>query len=248
MRINQLLLATLLFVCNHENSSCLAQEKVRYSLTVNLNNSFLNYSGINDYTGFKPSPIQFGFGLGSLVQWNFAPKFHLTGGLLYDYSGSNYGYYNNYTKERGAKIHFPLSVKFELPSLSKNHFYLELGSNILWSTSKSTSISMNEQENNEVPEHAYFSGTNTKSGLFPQLLVGVGWRCITPRNRTIEYSFIYHQGFMPVSETTLKRFDSNVTSTFVAKNTMIKFQVNWFFKHKSERKNKEKSKEKRLAD
>ncbi len=208
-----------------------AQSKFSYALSVNANTTFLNGTrGVEDPLGFSGKTLNLGFGIGGLMHWKMATQFDLAAGLQFDYSGIGYKYYNTFKKYRAGYFHIPISVKFNIPSKTKNNFYIELGTNILLSLSNATSYSKNLESSKYIPE--FESHSRTRAGITPQLLVGIGWRCTTFKGRVLAYSFIFNNGFVPVTQVEVMNKTENIRSVFNSNNTQLKFQFNWFFKDK----------------
>ena len=207
-----------------------AQSNLSFALTANVNNSFIgNQSEVNDFVGYSSYNPNFGFGLGGLMQWKIAPHFDLNTGLIVDVTSVGYRYYSVFTRTSGTYFNIPLSVQFNIPSKTNNNFYIQLGTNILISLINSTAHSERLEAEPYLP--AYTSTTRTRAGISPQLLTGLGWRCTTHKGRTLEYSFIFNKGFIPVTTIDIHNISEGITSIVESKNTQLKFQVNWYFKH-----------------
>lgn len=209
------------------------ETKFNYFLSVGINNGFVEERKIEDNIFFSVKDFSPGLSFGGGLKHSTGQSFRTT--LLFNllsFESVSYNYYGVQSRSIQAFPQLILNGEYKLTNRNCNNILLYLG----------TGFSFNFYSSKFITEYTADllrpnrkRVVNNKDGLYPFLVLGGGFESKSRNDRIITYSLFFHKGFHNRAEFTLERLDfPYLISTFSFKGRILKLQVNWFFKSKSE--------------
>jgi len=215
---------------NELNKEVGRNRKFAFSINASYANGFVDgRSGVNDFSFLYFNNIMPGGSLGGGVRYSLNRSFSLYSGLnLIQAETIKFAYWGRRITRGATFLQVPLHVAYHFrPNDCGKSYFVTLGTIITHSNHGGSSLTVYSADDYR-PER--LRSSIFKSGFFPLLQLGFGWRTISKKGREVEYGFYIHKGFIPIETFTLQSFNPNLTSTFSRNGSLIKFQVNWYFK------------------